>query len=251
MTQSVTTVGAPAPMDVRPGDVNAKASDVLKQTRELLTEWSDRVATITGTDYRPLDMSDQAGRAMWLAHNVHTIAGIDGAGEFHAKIAKTVRRTEDTINLPTPPRFCGVCTTEIDGEQCGLALYARRDTIEVVCPNPKCKTVHNVERLFNRTLNTADHMRWSREVLIGNQRTQSSDRYTTGIMGELGEFVHWRTFHDWCAKDKLRPAGFVRPDGRRGITRHSKDDVPEYRLADVRRVRRMTADKTGKAAKAG
>ncbi|UXA06568.1 hypothetical protein KXD96_28300 (plasmid) [Mycobacterium sp. SMC-2] len=125
-----------------------------------------------------------------------------------------------------------------------------RDAIEVTCPNPQCRTTHNIERLYNRTLNNADNKTFPRDVLIGNQRTDSPDRYTTGIMGELGEFVHWRTFARWIRDKQLKPAMWVRPNGRRGFYRHSPEDVPEYRLADVRKVKRAMDRKTGKA-KAG
>lgn len=178
-----------------------------------------------------------ADLALRLAANVHVIARRPDAGQCYAQIKQIVDDIEKVINRPPAPRFCGQCDTLIERKICGLALYAPRDAIEVTCPNPLCRTTHNIEKLYNRTLNNADNKYFPRDVLIGNQRVDA-ERYTTGIMGELGEFVHWQTFNRWIREHQLKPAMWVRPNGRRVFTRHSPDDVPEYRLADVRKVKR-------------
>lgn len=191
-------------------------------------------------------MTSTADLALHLAANVHAIARRPDAGACYTQIKAIVDDIERVINRPPAPRFCGQCDTMIERKICGLALYAPRDAIEVTCPNPLCRTTHNIERLYNRTLNNAENKTFPREVLIGNQRTDA-DRYTTGIMGELGEFVHWRTFARWVREHQLKPAIWVRPNGRRVFTRHSSEDTPEYRLADVRKVKRHMDRKTGKA----
>ena len=187
--------------------------------------------------------------ALALAGNVPAIARRPDAGACFAQIKHLVDDIEKVINRPPAPRFCGQCDTMIDRKICGLALYAPRDALEVTCSNPLCRTVHNIERLYNRTLNNADNKTFPREVLIGNQRTDA-ERYTTGIMGELDEFIHWQTFNRWIRDKQLKPAMWVRPNGRRVFTRHSTDDTPEYRLADVRKIKRAMDRKTGKT-KAG
>ncbi|CQD03707.1 gp75 protein [Mycobacterium europaeum] len=184
--------------------------------------------------------------ALALAGNVPAIARRPDAGACFAQIKHLVDDIEKVINRPPAPRFCGQCDTMIDRKICGLALYAPRDALEVTCSNPLCRTVHNIERLYNRTLNNADNKTFPREVLIGNQRTDA-ERYTTGIMGELDEFIHWQTFNRWIRDKQLKPAMWVRPNGRRVFTRHSTDDTPEYRLADVRKIKRAMDRKTGKA----
>lgn len=183
--------------------------------------------------------------ALQLAANVHAIARRLDAGACYAQIKALVDDIEKVINRPPAPRFCGQCDTMIDRKICGLALYAPRDATEVVCPNPLCRTVHNIEKLYNRTLNSADYKTFPRDVLIGNQRVDA-ERYTTGIMGELGEFVHWQTFNRWIRDGQLRPRQYLRPNGRRGLTRHTADDTPEYLLADVRKIKRRMDRKTGK-----
>lgn len=187
-----------------------------------------------------------ADLALDLAANVHAIARRPDAGQCYAQIRQIVDDIEKVINRPPAPRFCGQCDTMIERKICGLALYAPRDAIEVTCPNPLCRTLHNIERLYNRTLNNADNKTFPRDVLIGNQRTDA-ERYTTGIMGELGEFVHWQTFNRWIREHQLKPVMWVRPNGRRVFTRHSTDDTPEYRLYDVRKVKRAMDRKNSKA----
>lgn len=185
-----------------------------------------------------------ADLALELAANVHVIARRPDAGQCYAQIKAIVDDIEKVINRPPAPRFCGQCDTLIERKICGLALYAPRDAIETTCP--KCRTTHNIEKLYNRTLNNADNKTFPREVLIGNQRTDSPERYTTGIMGELGEFVHWRTFNRWIREHRIRPRQYLRPNGRRGLTRHTADDIPEYLLADVRKVKRRMDRKNGR-----
>ncbi|OIN81648.1 hypothetical protein [Mycobacterium malmoense] len=177
--------------------------------------------------------------ALLLAHNVHAIASHKDAGRCYHDIRDAITQIEHAINRPPAPRFCGQCDTKIDRKICGLALYAPRTAIEVTCPNPQCRTLHNIEKLYTRTLHNAETMTFPREVLIGNQRTDNPDRYTTGIMGELGEFVHWQTFNRWVRENRLRPATYVRPNGRRSFHRHTPQDTPEYRLADVRKTKRL------------
>jgi hypothetical protein len=228
------------------GGINARAAAVLGDLRKVL--WD--AATRNG--FTPLDVSDLAGMALWLADNTTGIAARDDqAGQLHAALTRVVARIEQTVNRRVPPRFCGRCTTTItkDGrkQRCELALYARRDAIEVTCPNPDCRTVHNVERLFNQQLAESAYLRFSREELIGNQRTSDGDRYWTGLMGELGEFVHWQAFYRWVAPGGVlqRPDGFRRPDGRIGGTRHSPSDVPMWRLSNVRKARLVMAAQSG------
>jgi hypothetical protein len=238
--------------DEAPLRFNSHARELITQIRAALVDWADRLAKHTGITFVPLGGPAAAEYALWLAHHAATLAKIQGAGRFHRRLTKLTKKAQRCVDSPPALRFCGQCDTKIDhtggGRKiCGLALYAHRDAIEVTCPNPECGTIHNVEKLYNRTLNAADYKTFPREVLIGNQRTDSPERYCTGIMGELDEFVHWRTFDRWAAERRIKPAMYQRPGGRRGFFRHNDDDIPEYRLSDVRKVKRAMDRKTGKA----
>lgn len=229
---------------------NSTARKRITEIRALLLEWTQHLAKHIGAAYVAMDPLDTTAYAQWLAHNAHALAGIEDIGHFHHQLRTLIGKAQRCVDCPPQPRFCGQCDTMMDRKMCGLALYAPRDAVEVTCPNRDCRTVHNIEKLYTRTLNSAEYKLFPREVLIGNQRTDSPERYTTGIMGELGEFVHWQTFNRWLREKRLKPRMYLRPNGRRGFYRQSDDDTPEYRLADLRKVKRQMDGKTGKA-KAG
>lgn len=180
-------------------------------------------------------------RASWLAANVGAIACDEAAGQWHGEIAGYVKRIESMIDRPQPLKLWGRCMSKLGEKDCATAIYGKRDAIEVVCPNGHCRTRYNAESLFNRNINASEYMHFTREELIGNQRTEHADRYWSGLMGELGEFVHYKQFQRWLKDGKLKPRRYQRPNGRHGFNRRTPDDIPEYLLADVRRVRRATA----------
>lgn len=179
--------------------------------------------------------------ANWLAVHVHSLACDESAGQWKRDVEGLWKKIEKVIDRPPAPRFCGQCDTKIDRKICGLMLYARREAIEVTCPNPACRTTHNIEALYNRWRNAIDYQIVSREEMIGNQRAANPELHNTGIMGALEEFVHWQTFNRWIRDGHLRPVRYLRPNGRRGFFRHGPEDEPEYRVGDVRRVNRKMA----------
>ena len=179
--------------------------------------------------------------ANWLAVHVHSLACDESAGQWKRDVDGLVKKIEKVIDRPPAPRFCGQCDTKIDRKICGMMLHARREAIEVTCPNPVCRTTHNIEALYNRWRNAIDYQIVSREEMIGNQRAANPELHNTGIMGALEEFVHWQTFNRWIRDGHLRPVRYLRPNGRRGFFRHGPEDEPEYRVGDVRRVNRKMA----------
>ena len=183
---------------------------------------------------------DAGDMALWLAANIHAIACDESAGRIRAEVDSLVRAIQRVVDRSTPPKLWGRCLHRVDGKDCATAIYGNHNAIEVTCPNPKCKSRYNAELLFTRNINACDYMHFTREELIGNQRTEHADRYWTGFMGELGEFVHYKQFQRWLKDGKLKPARFRRPSGRHGQWRRNEEDVPEYLLADVRRVRLQT-----------
>lgn len=179
--------------------------------------------------------------ANWLAVHVHSLACDESAGIWKREADGLVKKIEKVVDRPPAPRFCGQCDTKIDRKICGLMLYARRDAIEVTCPNPVCRTTHNIDALYNRWRNAIDYQIVSRDELIGNQRAANPELHNTGIMGALDEEVRWQTFNRWIRDGHLRPVRYLRPNGRRGFFRHGPEDTPEYRVGDVRRVNRKMA----------
>lgn len=177
--------------------------------------------------------------ARWLATHVHALACDEAAGRWKRDVDGLVKKITRAVDRPPAPKLCGQCDHMNDRKMCGLMLRAHPDAIEVTCP--LCHTTHNIDRLYNRWLNTVDYQIVSREMLIGNQRAANPELYNTGIMGALDEFVHWQTFNRWIRDGHLRPVRYLRPNGRRGFFRHGPEDEPEYRVGDVRRVNRKMA----------
>lgn len=180
--------------------------------------------------------------AKWLAQHVHSLACDEAAGVWKRDVDGLVKRIERVIDRPPVPRLCGQCDKMIDRKMCGLMLWARQDAIEVTCPT--CRTTHNIDRLHDRWRNAIDYQIVSREELIGNQRAANPELHNTGIMGALEQPVRWQTFDRWVREGHLRPVRYLRPNGRRGFFRHGPEDVPEYRVGDVRQVKRKMAQQS-------
>lgn len=236
--------------DASPMRVNLRASDLLDHVNATLVRWVRDICDSRGVTYRALRIvpksfeldleadevrsdytSDTAKLALWLACNVDSVAADESAGDCFNEIHAHISRILAVINRPVPPRFCGPCPSANPGDdrrQCGMALMAKRDAVEVTCP--QCHTSHNVEALMRRLLVEVDHWRFTRdEILL--------------IMATLGDNLNKRTFQHWRKTNVVRPRGYRRPDGRISLTRHGDDDEPVYRLSDVR-----TAGRRGAAA---
>ncbi len=219
---------------------NNRAGTLLRATRSGLLLWSQRCATLTGTRHTPLDPSDIAATAMWLAGNAEKLAGSDQVGTLYADMKETIAAIERAINRPVPPRFCGPCPAQLDAghragcgqrhpHACSTALMAPREAVEVMCPS--CKTTHHVDTLIHRLLADVDHWRFDR-------------REIELIMDTLDEHLSPRTFRHWRSTGRIRPSGFRAADGRRiTVSRKADDDVELFRLSDVRKVRAESARK--------
>lgn len=215
--------------------VNLKASSLLDKVNLVLVRWVQDITEQRGVIYRApnAEGTDTAKLALWLGLHVEAAAGGDDAGMLFDEISDLVTAILVTINRPIPPRFIGPCPAAHpdDGQKrCGMALLAKRDAIEVRCP--QCDTTHNVDLLMRRLLAEVDHWRFTRkEVLL--------------IMATLGDQVHERTFQRWRKFGTVKPCGYRRPDGRDSFTKRGDDDEPLYRLADVRRAKSKTLATTG------
>ncbi|MBU8819562.1 hypothetical protein KL864_27120 [Mycolicibacterium goodii] len=230
--------------DEQPLRINLRASSLGDDVHATLVAIVRTVEDSHGL--RVTGPTDSASLARWLAEHVTALAAHEAAAEHYVDVQRIILDIEHRINRPVPPKLWGRCMATIDGKDCGTSIYGRRDAIEVVCPNRACRTTYNAESLFIRNINACEYMHFTREELIGNQRTEYADRQWAGIMGELGEFVHYKQFQRWLKDGTLRPRRYRRPNGRHGIGRRTNDDVPEYLLADVRRARRTSAYKPTK-----
>jgi hypothetical protein len=220
-----------------------QAAELAVAARNSLTTIVRDVCETRGVPVSPVN--NVAACASWLAEHVHALACGESAGIRKAEIGTLVRKIERVIDRPPAPKFCGQCDKmNDDRKMCGFMLSARHDAIEVTCPT--CRTTHNVDALRERWLSVIDYQIVAREEIIGNQRTPNPELYDTGIMGLLEEFVHWQSFNRWVREHHLKPVRYQRPNGRRGFFRHGPEDVPEYRVGDVRGVRRRM-DRSAKA----
>ena len=252
------------------GRVNARASRLAAACRATLASWCRDVSESRGILWRPLRTVEPDfvgpllpgwerlayGRvataeemAGWLARHAEAIACGEDAADCLREITAMKPKIERVIDRPPAPRFCGQCDTRIDRKICGMMLWAPRDAIEVYCTN--CKTTHNIAKLIERFKNSIDNQIVPKAKIIGNQQTANPELYDLGIMGALEEYVSWQQFNRWARDGHLKPVRYLRPGGRRGFFRHGPDDVPEYRVGDVRRVRRKMARACNEARSAG
>jgi hypothetical protein len=176
-----------------------------------------------GAEYPALGTT---GCARWLATNVGAIACDESAGVWHGEIHGYVRRIEHVIDRPMRRVWLGPCPTWNDQTRkaCGTDLHAREDAIEVYCR--ACRATHNCNRL--KLLQQGD---LDREPITWEQLLKAN-RY------QPDEFkVSERTLQVWRKAGKLKPRGWLRPNGRHGGTQRSTDDEPLYRWSDVRKLR--------------
>lgn len=213
-----------------PMRINLRASQLLGQVNLTLVRLVQEMCDNRGMTYRALEVvsdydGDAAKLALWLARHVDAIAADESAGDCFDEVYAHIAHILRVINRPVPPRFCGPCpspSVDDDTRQCGTALMAKRDAIEVRCP--ECKNSHNIEELILRLVNEVDHWRFTRaEILL--------------IMGTLGEPLNERTFQRWRKLGIVKSSGYRRVDGRIAVSNHSDSDEPVYRLADVRRAK--------------
>lgn len=169
--------------------------------------------------------TDRAGfYALWLAQAVFWVACVDGAGKFHADIRRAVGRTDRIINGPEPTRYIGPCPAfDNDGNQCMQELRAAsRDAAHIDCP--QCGTRHEVRHVTDAYIARVG------KVLLKLPRLGE-------LLAEIDEPVKERTLQHWAKTGQLKPRGYWRPGGSRGIKQHSDKDTPGYWLDDARRLR--------------
>lgn len=231
------------------GGINAKAAELGQQVRLMLVRWAQDVCDSRGLTYpgtaslgtgalppqrdgEPRTVPPSGGYtgehvsiALWLAEHSSALAADESAGMCFGEVQHAIERILTVINPPVPPLFVGPCPAphpDEDRKACATRLIAKRDAIEVRCP--QCKATHHIETLMNRQINALGHQRFTvQEIHL--------------IMTKMGTPLPERTFRDWRKKGKILVAGYRRPDGRLAFTRHSDDDEPVYRLADVRKLK--------------
>ena len=208
------------------GHVNASASELHDDVRNGLSTWIRHLCEHRGIDLPHLSTAPDMAR--WLHRHVDVVALDEAAGEILDELTDMRQRVERTINRPIPRKWLGYCPTWNEGTRkaCGRELWAPGDAIETWCRD--CRTTHNCNRL---------------QLLLVNDMAR--EKVSIARVRELNrklpeEYrVPERTLRDWVAKGQLRPRGYQRPDGSRGIARHSPDDVPLYLWDDIQKLRAM------------
>lgn len=171
-------------------------------------------------------------RASWLAANVGAIACDEAAGQWHGEIAGYVRRIELCIDRPLRRRWLGPCPTwdEQVRKACGTDLYAREDAIEVYCR--KCRATHNCNRLQLLQQGDLERERLTWDRLLKANKYQPDEFRIPERTLRL-----WRKTGPNGEPPRLKPRGWLRPDGSHGINRRTNDDEPLYLWSDVRKLR--------------
>lgn len=206
------------------GRVNANASELHADIANVLETWIRHLCETRSVTIPKLATTVRMAR--WLHANVSAIANDEAAGECVDELADIRKRIERTVNRPEPRKFLGKCPTWDEEAQkaCGRELSAPADAIEVRCRD--CRQTHNCNRLQLLLVNDQE-----REKV-----TMARIRYLNRNLPPEYRIPE-RSLRQWIADGRLKPRGYLRADGSRGITRHSEGDEPLYLWADVRKVR--------------
>lgn len=223
------------------GGCNANASELLAQVAGSLAYWVQVLCEDRGLPTPALPAGRTYGRpaAKWLATYVEAIAAHPEADAIFADIETHHEDIVATVNRPIHRMFLGTCPTWNDERNayCGRRLRAPADAVEVHCS--RCRATHNVTRLLMAQLSDAERepVEFDELVRINNCLPE-------------GYGVPARTLRFWRQSDALRPRGWLRPDGHRGIARHGDGDAPLYSWADVRKLRDSRVQKSATGASA-
>lgn len=214
---------------LRTGKVNEAASDRLAEITKTLRLWATALAKTHRTVINPMNplRVTATDYASWLSVNTRLIVQDEDAGHFYRTIKNHVRAAERMVDLPDPPMGLGECPTVINDKHgkrnCATELAAMRGAEHVTCPS--CKETYKVEKLLILLINDADNKRFTWKELAELLRKLPPD-----------ERPNPRTLREWRASGRLKPCGYLRPDGFRGVTRQTDLDEPEYKFSDVRKL---------------
>lgn len=170
--------------------------------------------------------------ANWLAVHVHSLACDESAGIWRREVDGLVKKIEKVIDRPIQRQFLGPCPTwdESRRSACGNELHARADAIEVWCPI--CRHTHNVNRLQLLLINDLERQKVTvRKILELNRILPEEYRIPERSLRR------WRSPGPNGEPPRLKPRGYIRPNGRLVINRHGEEDEPLYLWADVRKLR--------------
>ena len=225
------------------GRVNAKASELLGAIDDSLRYWVKELCDARGVAYArsPLARATAPGSeyATWLRVHITAVSASEFAGDIAMDIETHHDDIVEAVNRPRHVLFLGLCPTWDDDRHstCGRRLRAPQDAIEVHCR--RCNHTHNVNRLLMGQLSDAE-----REPLPFDELVRINNCLPEGYG------IPPRTLRFWRQTETLKPRGWLRADGHRGITRHHPDDVPLYSWADVRKLRDSRPQKTATGASA-
>jgi hypothetical protein len=170
--------------------------------------------------------------AKWLARNVHALACDESAGQWRAEVESLTRGIERAIDRPIGRKYLGPCPTwnEQTRKVCKAELWAPADAIDTFCR--ACRQTHNCNRLQLLLIGDLERSRVTiNRILELNRILPEEYRIPERTLR------HWRTPGKDGKPPKLRPKGYLRPDGRIVINRHTTEDEPVFLWSDVRRLR--------------
>jgi hypothetical protein len=216
------------------GGVNAHASDLFDEVQNMLGSWVRDVCERRGVDVPVIGTA--VAMATWLKERVSALASAECADETFTDVKNAMEQIERAVNRPPSPKTCGPCPTPgehtekgfVMGDvrtRCGTRLEAKAAAVEVRCPT--CKQSHDVEALITRLINETNYTCYTIPELCQI------------VLPRLNEPIPQQTLQRWHAKNLLQPQGYTTTD--RGKT------IPQFMLADVRRVKHQMSSKRTEA----
>ena len=195
------------------------ALEMLAKIHFTLHRWNDRLDTIIGAqvlrDNRPGVITDPGGldgldgvRAARIAVNIATLRHkCEDIASLYNDLIGYAKESWRIINRPDDI-CCGPCPQQVDGETCGVMLYASEEhPDEVVCP--KCRTRHDAAKLREDLKRIVSDMLFTGPELLRLMKIRLNDKMPKS------------TFYQLIRDGRLLSRGF----SREGQPQYTYDDV--------------------------
>ena len=197
--------------------VNLDALDKAQTLRVVLGGWAAHLPQLHPT-------GDPMRLALWLITQMNDIRRQAWAGDFKQELRDAINGCRRATDRAGELVFAGMCPTDVDGVECGRAVFTRPGRITAHCP--ACKSAWDVSEWRGRALDYAG----VHEGTPAELSRMLSDPVT-------GEALPQARIRQWVRRGKLTPIG------------ENSDGKPVYQVRKVRNLwGRMKASPFGNPA---
>ena len=195
----------------RPLPVNLMAADASARLVNSLTTTARIIAEDNGYE---TGRGDPRSVSTWLLHRISAIRLHVAGGEMMDELVYLTAKAIKAITPPPDRWFAGVCSVDLDGEECDADLYASADKGTIQCQ--KCGITHDVGERRAILLKHAE------EVLA--TASEAARAVVVWSDYERGENKLVNRIGKWAERGRIE---------RRGWRTEGGKDRPTYRIGDI------------------